>query len=67
VYEAIGKHPEVMRYMPWNTFPDQHAFEFHFEGAVRSDPSLGFFLILNKDKLTPEIESDPEKSESYFF
>jgi hypothetical protein len=44
---------------------DQHAFEVHFVGVMRPDPSLGLFVILNKDKLTPEIGSDPEKSESY--
>ncbi|KAF8597095.1 acyl-CoA N-acyltransferase [Ceratobasidium sp. AG-I] len=60
VYGAFKTYPEVTRYLPWLEYPSLESFELRLEDS-RLNTGFCLFVALDKEKATPEVESDPEK------
>lgn len=61
LFDAISTNLQTMHYMPFSIPSTFERFELFCEEFIRLDPGKVMYVILDKAKLGPGVEEDPDK------
>ncbi|QRV74139.1 hypothetical protein RhiJN_02153 [Ceratobasidium sp. AG-Ba] len=62
--EAVELRPDLLQYLPWPPSSLVNDYDTHYESLMRSDPSWCVFAILDKSKLTEQMDDTQGKQQT---